>query len=169
MRRAITSVLTALSMGLLMAVPASADVTVKFDEDSDMHCGSQPGQGQDNYSIHQAWPELLDQNTNTNDDDEIRYYKGGSIVVKDSINNKGELRDVWLEVRKLQADGTGYVVHYAEHVSFSSSGSPGSAVSFSLFGVNNINRTRKPFVWIKTEWTGGSCMTRTAAFDAWIP
>lgn len=165
MRRAFISICAALGLVLSLSTPASATVTEREKLDYGNGCGS------GNSATQVSWIDLDDKNTGTNTDDKIDYNAKGPAAYGDLrmtlFGDNHQIYDIAVEIRKLNAAGTAYVVHHAEGRSYSNGADNYEYFEFS--SVSTIDRDRQPYLWVKVTWDDGACVTKTAYFDNWVP
>jgi len=165
MYRAIISACAALTLVGGLSTPAHAAVTERLKQET---LGSNKC-GDANWTRINSWVDLDDKGTGSNDDDKIAYDANGPGAIGDlrvELGDHWDVYDIAVEIRKLKVDGSGYTVHYTAGRSF---GSAGPNEDFEFAVVSDINRSRKPFLWVKVSWDDGSCVSKTAYFDNWVP
>ena len=163
MKRAVISVCAALALVATLTSPGHATVTKRLKQESGSGCGP------DNYTRTDSWVALDDRNTGTNSDDKIDYDANGPDAIGDlrvNLWNQGDVQSIAIEIRKLNNDGPGYVVHHEMGKSYISAS---SSEDFEFASVSRINRDRHPYLWVRVVWDGGACNTKTAYFDNWVP
>jgi len=142
MKRAIISTCAALVLLAGLTTPAHADVTERYKQDTGTGCGP------DNDQRSNSWVDLDDKNTSTLADDKIAYNANGAGAIGDlrvDLWNQSQVYDIAVEIRKLNSAGTGYVVHYSAGRSF---GTADPAEDFEFASVSDIDRSRKPYLWV---------------------
>jgi len=163
MRRAFIPICAAFVLVASLSTPASATVTERLKQEVPSGCGP------DNSTRINSWVDLDDKNTGGTGDDTIDYDANGPGAIGDlrvELWDHGDVYDIAVEIRKLKVDGSGYTVHHAQGRSY---GSANPNEDFEFSGVSKINRDRKPFLWVKVTWDDGSCVSKTAYFDSWVP
>ena len=166
MRRAFISVCAVLGLVLMLAGPALAwvgETREKSDGKLAGACGNSNG-----FSLW-SWVEA---EIGPGADKEVRYNaKPNDAAYLDLRlwpSDPDDLESITVDIWKRQADGTGKVNHY--HVKrWGSPGWAGSQELFEFAAVNNIQRNRHPWLEVDFDWTDGSCGSKTAWDNDWLP
>jgi len=165
MKRAIFSVCAALVLVINVATPAWATMAerTKYDGKGAAACGNANG-----FSLT-SW---IDADVGGSPDDEVRYNANGPgatyLDLLTRPDDPNELESITIDIWKTQMDGTGKVNHWHQK----RFGSPGWADDQELFefaAVPNIDKYRHPWLQVQFDWTDGSCGSKTAWEDNWIP